>query len=235
MLRRAGFDAYPVLSATRDFGTVDSSYVNKLQFNNILAYVSFIHDNNILSYIIDVTDPNRPFDQLNKQNINNQYLVMLTENHYFVSLQQSFADELHLTANLSDGMCRISDQSNGVFTEEKHVSDTSFAFGGNNLKSIFQVLMGDNPFPELTRSMPVDFVVPRHYTYKVECNQPMSNGFAPQNFSAVGGRLNATFGVSEEDGHTVYQIDVDISSPFFELSGYGELREFFTKVYAAAE
>lgn len=235
LLRRAGFDAYPVLSATRDFGSVDSSYVNKLQFNNILAYVSFIHDNNILSYIIDATDPNRPFDQLNKQNINNQYLVMLTEDHYFVSLQQSFADELYLTANLSDGMCRISDQSNGVFTEEKHVSDTSFAIGGNNLKSIFQVLMGNNPFPELTRSMPVDFVVPRHYTYKVECNQPMSNGFAPQNFSAVGGRLNATFGVSEEGGHTVYQIDVDISSPFFELSVYGELREFFTKVYAAAE
>ena len=235
LLRRAGFNALPALSATRDFGDVDSLYVNKLQFNNILAYVSFTHDNTLYSYIIDATDPNRPFDQLNKLNINNQYLVMENDDHFFVSLQQTFPDEIELSAQLSDGMCRVSRKANGVFIEENQVKDTSYAYGGGDLKPVFKHLMGSNPFPELVRSMPVDFVVPRHYTYRVECAQPMHNGFAAQQFSAVGGRLNAAFSVSDNNGRTVYQIDVDITSPFFELSVYGELKEFFSKVYAAAE
>lgn len=235
LLRRAGFYALPVLSATRDYGTVDSLYVNRLQFNNILAFVSFVYDNTQQSFILDAANGNNQLGALNKQNINNQYLVMETDNHFFVSLQQSFPDTLQLTAHLSNGKCQITHYASGLFVEEKHIRDSTFSFVSNNLHSVFNLLMGANPFSEIVRTVPVDFVVPRHYTYKVVCSQQLSNDFTPRSFSSVGERLHADFSVGEDNGQTVYQIDVNISSPFFELSAYDELRDFFAKVYSAAE
>ena len=154
---------------------------------------------------------------------------------HFVSFQQTFPDTLQLTAHLSNGKCQITHYASGLFVEEKHISDSMFSFVSNNLHSVFNLLMGANPFSEIVRTVPVDFVVPRHYTYKVVCSQPLTNDFTPHSFSSVGGRLHADFSVGEDNGQTVYQIDVNISSPFFELSAYDELRDFFAKVYSAAE
>ena len=235
LLRRAGFNAKPVYAATRDFGSVDSLYVNTLQYNNILAYVSFVHDGNDYSYVIDATNPNRDFDVLNIDNINNLYLVMDFEDHFFVSVEQDFTDNLELTAQINGSTCSLSQQSTGVFVEENHIDNSTISFNSQNLKSAFKILMGNNPFPELVRNVPVDFVVPRHYIYKVKANSLDANGFSPQDFSALDEKLQAVFSLSNQDGYTVYQIDVNISTPFFELNEYDELRMFFEKVYSAAE
>lgn len=235
LLRRAGFNAKPVYAATRDFGSVDSLYVNTLQYNNILAYVSFVHDGNDYSYVIDATNPNRDFDVLNIDNINNLYLVMDFEDHFFVSVEQDFTDNLELTAQIDGSTCSLSQQSTGVFVEENHIDNSTISFNSQSLNHAFKILMRNNPFPELVRNVPVDFVVPRHYTYKVKANSLDANGFSPQEFSALDGRLNAVFSISKQDSYTVYQIDVNISTPFFGLNEYDELRMFFDKLYSAAE
>ena len=235
LFRRAGLDALPVYSATRDFGMVDSSYVNTLQFNNILAYVSFVHNDNILNYVIDATNPERKFDVLNTQNINNQYLVMDLENHFFVSVSHDYADTLELTAQINGNSCHINSIATGVFIDEPHLKDTTLTFNGSNLKSAFKMIMGENPFPEAERTVPVDFVVPRHYTYRVKTNTLKANDFVPYELSSVDDHLKAHATICNEDGYTVYQLDVDITTPFFDVPLYYYVKSFFDKVYSVAD
>ena len=47
--------------------------------------------------------------------------------------------------------------------------------------------------------------------------------------------LKAHTSISNEDGYTVYQIDVDITMPFFDVPLYNWVKHFFDKVYTAAE
>ena len=235
LLRRAGYHALPVYSATRDFGMVDSNYVNTWQYNNILAYVDFYMDDGFYSYVMDATSPYRDFNVLNTQNINNLYLVMDLENHFFVSVPHDYADTLELTAKIDGNTCNINRKASGIFVDEQHYKDTTLAFNGSDLKSAFKILMGDNPFPESDRTVPVDFIVPRHYTYRVKTNSLTANDFVPFDLLSAGDHLKAHTSIGNEDGYTVYQIDVDITMPFFDVPLYYGVKQFFDMVYSAAE
>ena len=235
LLRRAGYHALPVYSATRDFGMVDSNYVNTWQYNNILAYVDFNMEDGLYSYVMDATSPYRDFDVLNTQNINNLYLVMELQSHFFVSVPHDYADTLELTAKIDGNTCSINRKATGIFLDEQHYKDTTLAFNGSDLKSAFKILMGDNPFPESERTVPVDFVVPRHYTYRVKTNSLKANDFVPYDLFSASDHLKAHTSISNEDGYTVYQIDVDITMPFFDVPLYNWVKHFFDKVYTAAD
>ena len=235
LLRRAGYHALPVYSATRDFGMVDSNYVNTWQYNNILAYVDFNTTDGFYSFVMDATSPYRDFDVLNTQNINNLYLVMELNAHFFVSVPHDYADTLELTAKIDGNTCNINRKASGIFVDEQHFKDTTLAFNGSDLKSAFKILMGDNPFPESDRTVPVDFVVPRHYTYRVKTNTLKANDFVPYDLFSANDHLKAHTSIVNEGGYTVYQIDVDITIPFFDVPLYYWVKQFFDKVYTAAE
>ena len=235
LLRRAGFHALPVYSATRDFGMVDSNYVNTWQYNNILAYVDFNMGDEFYSYVMDATSPYRDFDVLNTPNINNLYLVMELDNHFFVSVPHDYADTLDLTAKIDGNTCVLSHKATGIFVDEQQYKDTTIAFNGSDLKSAFRLLMGTNPFPESERTVPVDFVVPRHYTYRVKTNSLKANDFVSYDLFSANDHLKAHTSITNEDGYTVYQIDVDITIPFFDVPVYYWVKSFFDKVYSAAE
>lgn len=266
LLRRAGFNALPVYSATRDFGTVDSTYANTLQFNNILAYVAFTQNDSLYTYLIDATSPTRSFDVLNTVNINNLYLAMDLDKstHSFLCYPPNQNNEREVSAELKDGGCVVSEKSTGVFAAEnsdflyfhnaKRYFDSRFYFDASDVqqisssnsdgvfefsaqiplskvgeKALMRKLVGPNPFPELVRTVPVDFVFPRKYRFVVYSKAPLT--VPEQSFDACGHHLSAHIYSNVSDGLSALHLDVDISRTMFSVAEYDYLRMFFANIY----
>lgn len=271
LLRRAGFVALPVLSATRDFGMVDSSYVNLRQFNNILAYVSFAQNDTLHSYLLDATSPNRRFDVLNTQNINNMYVVMdLDKTTHSILDYPPYPDNIRIvSAEYKDGGCLVSEKNTGIFAAEncdflynhnaKQYVDSRYDFAGadvrqlassnkdgvfefsaqvssveSNVKELMHRLIGDNPFPELVRTVPVDFVFPRKYKYVVYYSDDALS-FDNKVISALGDNLVVRIYCNRTETPYSLHIDIDIKKPMFSLAEYDYVRLFFENIYSFLE
>ena len=267
LLRRGGFVALPVLSATRDYGMVDSSYVNMRQFNNILAYVSFEQNDTLHGYLLDATSPNRRFDVLNIQNINNMYVVMdLDKTTHSILNYPPYPDNMRIvSAEYKDGGCLVSEKNTGIFAAEncdylyshnvKQYVDSQYDFAGadvrqisssnkdgvfefsaqvstgkSNAKGLMRKLIGDNPFPELVRTVPVDFVFPRKYKYVVYYSDDALS-FDNKVISALDDNLVARIYCNQTEKPYSLHIDVNIKKPMFSLSEYDYVRSFFENIY----
>ncbi len=266
LLRRAGFNSMPVFSATRNFGMVDSTYANTLQFNNILAYVAFTQNDSLYTYLMDATSPTRSFDMLNTLNINNMYLAMDLDKstHSFIFYTPYDYNVRMVSAELKEGCCVVSERSTGVFAAEnsdyfyfhnaKQYFDSRFYFdgadvqpiGSSNKDGVFEFsariplvnvgekalmckLLGPNPFPELVRTVPVDFVFPCKYRFVVYSNDLLT--IPEQTFDACGQHLLAHIYSTDTDGISALHLDIDISRTMFSVAEYDYLRMFFDTIY----
>jgi len=266
LLRRAGFNSLPVFSATRDFGMVDSTYANTLQFNNILAYVAFTQNDSLYTYLIDATSPVRSFEMLNAVNINNMYLAMDLDKstHSFLFYTPYHDNERVVSAEWKDGGCVVSEKSTGVFAAEncdflyshnaKQYVDSRFYFDGADVqplgsrnkdgvfefsaqvqldnvdeKALMRKLLGPNPFPELVRTVPVDFVFPRKYRFVVYSKDLLT--IPEQTFDACGSHLSAHIYAENSGDSSAFHLDIDISRALFSVAEYDYLRMFFAKIY----
>ena len=264
IMRRAGFVSLPVYSATRDFGMVDSAYVNVRQFNNILAFVSFSQDGVLHNYVIDATSPTRSFDVLNTCNINNLYLAMDLDSHIFISGRTDLESERKVTAYVEDGGCVLNEKSTGVFAAEsgdflyghsaKQYVDNNFYFDhaavqpvsnsikdgvfelcakvstpSSDAKQVMLQLMGPNPFPELVRTVPVDFIFPRKYRYVVYSDESLS--VENKELSISNGNLKARIYSGNTERGNALHVDIDIVRPMFYVFEYDDLRSLYAMIY----
>ncbi|MBP5368226.1 MAG: transglutaminase domain-containing protein [Bacteroidales bacterium] len=266
LLRRAGFNALPVFSATRDFGMVDSTYANTLQFNNILAYVTFTQNDSLNSFLIDATCPERNFDVLNAQNINNMYLVMDLDKstHSFLVYPPSSNNVRIVSAELKNNDWVISEKSTGLFAVEnsdylkshnpEQYVKSRFDFNNSEIRhlnsnnengvfefsahishtnadaiSIMRNLIGENPFPELVRTVPVDFIYPRKYSFVIYSNDLLS--FPEQSFNSCNNKLSAHIYVDNSNSSSALHLDINITETMFSVAEYDYLRKFFDDIY----
>ncbi len=86
LLRRAGLDAFPALTATKDYGVVDTSYANKIQFNNVLAVLR-LNDSNCI--VMDCSQKNNPYNQLPLKDLNNFCYAVAPEDGFFIELNKN--------------------------------------------------------------------------------------------------------------------------------------------------
>lgn len=81
LLRRAGLEAFPALSATKDFGRVDTAYASRIQFNNVLAVVK-LSDEKCL--VMDCSDKNSPYNQLPDRDLNGCCWAVAPDEGFFI-------------------------------------------------------------------------------------------------------------------------------------------------------
>ena len=66
LLRVAGLEVHPLMVSTKGHGRVDQSYPHVNSFNHVIAYVNI----NGTLYLLDPTDPQRPYNLLSVQDLN---------------------------------------------------------------------------------------------------------------------------------------------------------------------
>jgi len=81
LLRRAGIEAFPALSATKDFGRVDTAYASRIQFNNVLAVVR-LSDQKFI--VMDCSDKNSPYNELPDRDLNGCCWAVAPEEGFFI-------------------------------------------------------------------------------------------------------------------------------------------------------
>lgn len=86
LLRRAGIDAFPALGATSDFGRIDTSYANEIQFNTVFAVVRM---NNNSCFLMDCSMRNHPYNKLPMKDFNNFCWAVAPESDFFIEFEES--------------------------------------------------------------------------------------------------------------------------------------------------
>ena len=273
LLRRAGLRALPALSTTRDYGTVDTTYVNTLQFNNILAYVESAPNSIPRYYLLDATSSCRNFNVLNVNNINNRYLVMDIDYHFFVSATPCIENYVmaSITKNDDGNGLLFNEKTSGsmagercdyyrtnaqnylnnyynidnkqvtalIITSKEENGDFGFqtrlANQGLTAKQLLLKLLGNNPFPEEVRTVPVDFVVPRKYLYQVIASENSEPNITEWSTTALNGALLARLHSYDKDGKRIFELYIEIARTQFPITDYYAVREFFSKIPEALE
>ncbi|MBQ3655266.1 MAG: transglutaminase domain-containing protein [Bacteroidales bacterium] len=80
LLRRAGFDAFPALAATNDFGRIDTAYADRIQFNHVLAVVRISGE----CILMDCSEKDTPFRKIPTRDLNNCCWAVAPEKGFFI-------------------------------------------------------------------------------------------------------------------------------------------------------
>lgn len=89
VLRQHGFDAFPVLTATRNYGLIDPVFPSSTQFNHVLAVVAA--DNK--SYIMDLGDKKKPFHLIGYESLSDVGWAITESDERWVSIQAEIAQQ----------------------------------------------------------------------------------------------------------------------------------------------
>jgi hypothetical protein len=90
-------------------------------------------------------------------------------------------------------------------------------------------LVGPNPFPELVRTVPVDFIFPRKYRYVVYSDESLS--VENKELSISNGNLKARIYCGNTERGNALHVDIDIVRPMFYVFEYDDLRSLYAMVY----
>ncbi len=93
LLNRSGIQAKPVLISTRSFGNVYKEVGFFRKFNHVI--VSVVLEGKV--FLLDATDPLRPYDFLDIQDLNQEGLLVNILDHEWVALQNSVLSEIAQT------------------------------------------------------------------------------------------------------------------------------------------
>ena len=141
---------------------------------------------------------------------------------------KSYGAEQYLTSRFDFNNSGVSSYSssheNGVFKFSAHVSLIN-----EESKAILRNLIGKNPFPELVRTVPVDFIYPRKYSFVLYSNDLLS--FPEQSFNACNNKLSAHIYVDNSNSSSALHLDINITETMFSVAEYDYLRKFFDDIY----
>lgn len=134
LLRHADFETYPVLISTRSHGAIDMTIPILKQFNSVINLTVIDGQN----YFLDATNPLRPYNLLNEQDLYSQGFVIKKYEYNWIPVSNTFKSKeiISLNLNLSedgyiDGV--IEGAQTGYYSLEtregisKHGTDDYFA------------------------------------------------------------------------------------------------------------
>ncbi|CAN5467189.1 hypothetical protein BH23BAC1_BH23BAC1_23110 [soil metagenome] len=96
LLKEAGFQAHPALISTRRHGNVVKVYPLLSQFNHVITWVSI----NNQDYLLDATDPLRPFDLLDEEDLNENALILDHANTRWIEVKPAGTTKSTLMATV---------------------------------------------------------------------------------------------------------------------------------------
>ncbi|MCQ2973540.1 MAG: DUF3857 domain-containing protein [Bacteroidales bacterium] len=223
-----------ILDATSPYRPYNILDVNDL--NNMYLVVDLI-DHSFISRTSEIH--NSLCQSILVEKSNNGYSVNLSEktDNYFASERNLFLAQNSDSEFLSKFL-KLNISNSDIISSNKKDSlnyfsyETFFKVSESQTKNLLKNILGENPFTQDDRQIPVDFIFPRHYFYQITYNDVDYKQISSQTFSALNGALNAQIANNEIDGKNIQILKLDINKQFFEVSEYSELKEFFDKLYS---